>query len=92
MNKFICLTIALLFSFNATAQNIEATNLNLTETQNKRLIELKENLKQEIEPIWEEIQSSRNRILEIEKKYFEEFWNLLTDEQKTQFTKLNQKQ
>ena len=92
MNKFICLTIALLFSFNANAQNIEATNLNLTETQNKRLIELKENLKQEIEPIWEEIQSSRNRILEIEKKYFEEFWNLLTDEQKKQFTKLNQKQ
>ena len=53
---------------------------------------ISQNLKQEIEPIWEEIQSSRNRILEIEKKYFEEFWNLLTDEQKKQFTKLNQKQ
>ncbi len=92
MKKFICFTLALFLSFNANAQNIEATSLNLTEVQNKRLTELKENLKNEIEPIWEEIQSSRNRILEIEKKYFEEFWNLLTDEQKEQFTKLNQKQ
>lgn len=92
MKKFICFTLALFISFNANAQNIEATSLNLTEVQNKRLTELKENLKNEIEPIWEEIQSSRNRILEIEKKYFEEFWNLLTDEQKEQFTKLNQKQ
>lgn len=92
MKKFICFTLALFLSFNANAQNIEAASLNLTEVQNKRLTELKENLKNEIEPIWEEIQSSRNRILEIEKKYFEEFWNLLTDEQKEQFTKLNQKQ
>lgn len=92
MKKFICFALGLFLSINANAQNIEATNLNLTEVQNKRLTELKENLKNEIEPIWEEIQSSRNRILEIEKKYFEEFWNLLTDEQKEQFTKLNQKQ
>ena len=92
MKKFICFALGLFLSINANAQNIEATNLNLTEVQNKRLTELKENLKNEIEPIWEEIQSSRNRILEIEKKYFEEFWNLLTEEQKEQFTKLNQKQ
>ena len=92
MKKIIYLITALLLCFNANAQNIEASALNLSQTQNKRLTELKENLKQEIEPIWEEIQSSRNRILEIEKKYFEEFWNLLTDEQKEQFTKLNQKQ
>ena len=29
-------------------------------------------------------------ILEIEKKYFEEFWNMLTEEQKAEFTKINQ--
>ena len=84
--------IAIFLSFNANAQNIEATTLNLTSKQNQKLTELKSKLKAEIDPIWEEIQSSRNRILEIEKKYFEEFWNMLTDEQKQKFTELNKTQ
>lgn len=91
MKKYICFATALLISLSANAQNIETTDLNLTETQTKRVLEIKENLKQEVEPIIEEIQSSRNRILEIEKKHFEEFWNLLTDEQKEKFTSLNEK-
>ena len=37
----------------------------------------------------EELKAGEKRILEIEKKYFEEFWNLLTDEQKEEFAKLN---
>jgi len=82
--------IAMFLSINANAQNIEATSLNLTDEQNQKLTELKTKLKAEIDPIWEEIQSSRNHILEIEKKYFEEFWNMLTDEQKQKFTELNQ--
>ena len=91
MKKYICFITALFISLNANAQNIETTTLDLTEAQTKHIQELKENLKQEVEPIIEEIQSSKNRILEIEKKYFEDFWNLLTDEQKEKFTKLNQK-
>ena len=79
MKKYICFVTALFISLSANAQNIETSSLNLTETQTKRVLEIKENLKQEVEPILEEIQSSRNRILEIEKKHFEEFWNLLTD-------------
>lgn len=92
MKKIICFMIAIFLSFNANAQNIEATTLNLTSEQNQKLTELKSKLKAEIDPIWEEIQSSRNRILEIEKKYFEEFWNMLTDEQKQKFTELNKTQ
>ena len=92
MRKIFCFIFALIISFNANAQNIEASTLNLTKEQNQKLTELKANLKAEIEPIWEEIQSGRTRILEIEKKYFEQFWNMLTDKQKEEFTKLNQKQ
>ena len=92
MKKIIYFMIAIFLSFNANAQNIEATTLNLTSKQNQKLTELKSKLKAEIDPIWEEIQSSRNRILEIEKKYFEEFWNMLTDEQKQKFTELNKTQ
>ncbi len=90
MKKYICFVTALFISLSANAQNIETSSLNLTETQTKRVLEIKETLKQEVEPILEEIQSSRNRILEIEKKHFEEFWNLLTDEQKEKFTSLNE--
>ncbi len=92
MKKYICFATALFFCLSAHAQTIETTSLNLSEAQTKRTEEIKETLKQEVEPIIEEIEASRNRILEIEKKHFEEFWNLLTEEQKETFTKLNQQQ
>lgn len=87
MKKIIYTTIALLISFNvyANPQNIKADDIVLTEEQNKKLIELKENLKKEISPIWEEIQASKLRINEIEKKYFELFWEMLTEEQKAKY-------
>lgn len=84
--------MAALFVFSATnvfAADITADNLKLTDEQNKKLIELKDNLQAEVQPIWEEVESGRNRIMEIEKRYFEEFWNILTDEQKKEFAKLN---
>ena len=74
---------------SVSAAEITADKLKLTEAQNKKLIELKENLNAEVQPIWEEVESGRNRIMEIEKRYFEEFWNILTDEQKKEFAKLN---
>ena len=52
---------------------------------------MKANLKAEIEPIWEEIQTRRERMTEIEKRYFEEFWNMLTEEQRAAFAEQNQK-
>ncbi len=73
----------------APANNIEAQALVLTEEQNQKLTELKERLRQEISPIWEDIQASQQRILEIEKKYFEEFWNLLSDEQKAKYENMS---
>ena len=75
---------------SVSAAEITADKLKLTEAQNKKLIELKENLNAEVQPIWEEVESGRNRIMEIEKHYFEEFWNILTDEQKKEFAKLNE--
>lgn len=75
---------------SVSAAEITADKLKLTEAQNKKLIELKENLNAEVQPIWEEVESGRNRIMEIEKRYFEEFWNILTDEQKKEFAKLNE--
>ena len=83
--------IALMLSFNASANNIEAEALVLTEEQNQKLTELKDRLKKEIGPIWDEIQAGQARILEIEKKYFEEFWGLLTDEQKAKYEALSKK-
>ena len=71
------------------ADNISADELKLTAEQNQRLIEMKNNLQAEIEPIWEEIESGKQRITEIEKRYFSEFWNILTEEQKQEFAKLN---
>jgi len=89
VKKIICFMLALTLSFNANAQNIEAKTLGLSSEQNQKLTELKANLKAEIEPIWEEIQAGKARILEIEKKYFEQFWNLLTNEQKQKFAEQN---
>ena len=42
-------------------------------------------------PIWDEIQAGRARILEIEKKYFEEFWGMLTPEQRAKYEAMSQK-
>lgn len=88
MIKIWCLTAALFLAFNANATELTAKNLNLSAEQNAKLVEMKEKLKAEIDPIWEEIESSKTRIVEIEKKYFEEFWNMLTDEQKQKFADL----
>jgi Spy/CpxP family protein refolding chaperone len=90
MKSLLCFLFVALFSFNVCAKEIKAESLNLTAEQNQKLTEMKEKLKAEVEPIWEEIESGKNRILEIEKKYFEEFWNMLTEEQKAEFTKINQ--
>ena len=80
----------MLWISQAYAAEINTQSLNLTEEQNQKLTELREKLKAEIQPIWGEIQERRERITEIEKRYFEEFWNMLSDEQKEQFTKINQ--
>ncbi len=77
-------------SFRVYAEGIDAGVLNLTMEQNQKLIELQGNMKAEVEPIWEEIESGRQRILEIEKRYFSEFWNILTEEQKKEYVKLNE--
>lgn len=91
MGKFRTILTALLIfaTSNVSAADITADSLKLTDEQNKKLIELKDNLQAEVQPIWEEVESGRNRIMEIEKRYFEEFWNILTDEQKKEFAKLN---
>lgn len=91
MGKFRTILAALLLfaASDVSAADITADSLKLTDEQNKKLIELKDNLQAEVQPIWEEVESGRNRIMEIEKRYFEEFWNILTDEQKKEFAKLN---
>lgn len=91
MKKLGYMVAAVLFLAvsSVSAAEITADNLKLTDEQNKQLIELKDNLQAEVQPIWEEVESGRNRIMEIEKRYFEEFWNILTDEQKKEFAKLN---
>lgn len=88
MKKYVAILAAIMFAFNVQAAEISAENLNLTPEQNHKLNEIKEHLQAEVEPILEEMESSRNRIMEIEKKYFEEFWNLLTEEQKKKFSEL----
>ena len=91
MKKIWAVVVAVLMAFNAGATEIDAEKLNLTPEQNQKLTEMKANLKAEIEPIWEEIQASRERMTEIEKRYFEEFWNMLTEEQRAAFAEQNQK-
>lgn len=81
------MVLAVLMVFSAQATEIEAESLKLTAEQNQKLTELKNNLKAEVQPILEEIQSSRERVTEIQKKYFEEFWNMLTEEQREAFSK-----
>ena len=88
MKKYVALLAVMLFAFNVQAAEISAENLSLTQEQNQKLTELQAKLKAEVDPILEEMESSRNRITEIEKKYFGEFWNLLTDEQRKKFSEL----
>lgn len=90
MKKLLVVLLGCLICFNASAKEINTNDLNLNEEQTQKIKELKENLKAEIQPIWEEIQSNREKITEIEKHYFEQFWNLLTDEQKEKFAQANQ--
>ena len=90
MRFMLGVMLAMLLSFQVQATEIQAENLKLTAEQNQKLTELKNNLKAEVEPILAEIQSKREQVTEIEKKYFEEFWNMLTEEQREIFSKLNQ--
>ena len=89
MKYLVCFLSVMFLSFNVMATEIDGSTLKLTDEQNQKVVELKEKLKAEVEPIMEELKAGEKRVLEIEKKYFEEFWNLLTDEQKEEFVKLN---
>lgn len=89
MKKFLYVLTFILCGFSANAIEINAEKLKLTDEQNVKLLEIKEKLHAEVNPVWEEIESAKVRIVEIEKKYFEEFWKILTDEQKQEFAKLN---
>ena len=82
--------VCLGLSFNAGAAEISAEALRLHPGQKQNMREMRETIKDEFRPIWEEVESGRQRIVEIEKKYFGEFWNMLTDEQKQEFARLNQ--
>ncbi|MBO5284621.1 MAG: hypothetical protein J6B00_01960 [Alphaproteobacteria bacterium] len=88
MIKVWSAVIVVLLAFQASAAELNAENLQLSAEQNAKLVEMKEKLKAEIDPIWEEIESGKKRIVEIEKKYFEEFWTMLSDEQKQKFAEL----
>lgn len=90
LKKIFSLIAVLALMVHTAQAEINADNLNLTAEQNQKLTELKENLKAEIEPIWEEIEANRQKITEIEKRYFEEFWNTLSDEQRQAFANMNQ--
>jgi Skp family chaperone for outer membrane proteins len=90
LKKIFSLMAVLALMAHTAQAEINADNLNLTAEQNQKLTELKENLKAEIEPIWEEIEANRQKITEIEKRYFEEFWNTLSEEQRQIFAKINQ--
>ena len=88
MKKILVFMVSVMLAFDTYAAEIDADNLNLTAEQNQKLAELKHNLQAEIQPILEEMESSRSRITEIEKKYFEEFWNMLSEEQHAKFIEL----
>lgn len=88
MRKFLYFVVFSLFAFKVSAAEINAENLALTSEQSQQLAELQEKLKAEIQPIWEEVESGRHRIIEIEKQYFQAFWNILTEEQKQKFADL----
>ncbi|MCM1322756.1 MAG: hypothetical protein NC218_01070 [Acetobacter sp.] len=88
MKKVLSLLILCMWGIVAQAAEIKSDSLGLTKEQSQKLTEMQEQLKAEIQPIWDEVESGRNRIIEIEKKYFQEFWNMLTEEQKQKFADL----
>lgn len=88
MRKIFVILALSMWSFTVQGAEIKAENLELTAEQSQKLAEMQEQLNAEIQPIWDEVESGRNRIIEIEKKYFQEFWNMLTEEQKQKFADL----
>ncbi len=88
LRKIWILLILCMWSVQASAAEIKAENLALTAEQNQKLEEMQEQLKAEVQTIWDEVESGRNRIIEIEKRYFQDFWNMLTEEQKQKFADL----
>lgn len=88
MIKILSLLAVCLFAFSTYAAEIQAENLVLSVEQSQKLAEMQEQLKAEVQPIWEEVESGRNRIIEIEKRYFQEFWGMLSEEQKLKFADL----
>ncbi len=88
MRKFLSFVFLCLYGAGVQASEISSNALGLTAEQGQRLSEMQEQLKAEVQPIWEEVESGRNRIIEIEKKYFQEFWGLLSEEQKQKFAEL----
>ncbi len=88
MIKILSLLAVCLFAFSTYAAEIQAENLELSVEQSQKLTEMQEQLKAEVQPIWEEVESGRNRIIEIEKRYFQEFWGMLSEEQKLKFADL----
>jgi len=90
MRKIGLILMVVLFAFNVNATEIKGEDLQLSAEQNQKLMELKKNLKEEVKPILEEIENKRQYVTEIERKYFEEFWKMLSEEQKQKFAELNQ--
>lgn len=88
MRKVLSFVFLCLWSVNVNATEISAEELALTAEQSQKLAEMQEQLKAEVQPIWEEVESGRNRIIEIERRYFQEFWGMLSEEQKLKFADL----
>ena len=55
MRKIGLILMAVMLSFNASASEIKGEDLQLSAEQNQKLIELKNNLKEEVRPVLEEI-------------------------------------
>lgn len=88
MRKILILVLLCLWGACVNAAEIPAEELSLTFEQSQKLSEMQEQLKAEVQPIWEEVESGRNRIIEIERRYFQEFWEMLSEEQKLKFADL----
>ncbi len=90
MKNIWLLIIITLISTNAMATEINEQSLNLNAAQVEQLNSLNQELKNEIDPIIKNIENQKQEILEIEKRYFENFWNILNKEQRDTFAKLQQ--
>lgn len=88
MRKILYLVVLCLWSIGAYGAEVQAESLALTLEQSEKLAKMQEQLKAEVQPIWEEVESGREHIIEIEKKYFQEFWGMLSEEQKLKFADL----